>query len=149
MFDLGKHAPGEGPLLSCSCQSKCTAFHTVLSLQLHITMHREMIKQPPSQRCPLPYSSSAKSAAFGKPHSTRARTCLDAGVIWQPVLPLKVKHVTDVCMPGGRLTTRKTTWKGLQFDHGCQFIRPVSEIFRAICEEWKEAGKQHWFKVVC
>jgi len=42
--------------------------------------------------------------------------------------------------PGGRLTTRKTTWKGLQFDHGCQFIRPVSDTFKAICEEWRQAG---------
>jgi hypothetical protein len=46
-----------------------------------------------------------------------------------------------LCTTGGRLTTRKTTWKGLQFDHGCQFIRPVSETFKAVCEEWREAGQ--------
>jgi len=41
---------------------------------------------------------------------------------------------------GGRLTTRRTSWKGLQFDHGCQFIRPVSEKFKELCQEWHAAG---------
>lgn len=41
---------------------------------------------------------------------------------------------------GGRLTTRRTTWKGLQFDHGCQFVRPTSDTFKSICHEWLSAG---------
>lgn len=44
------------------------------------------------------------------------------------------------CFSGGRLTTRRTAWKGLQFDHGMQFIRPVSNTFRAIAEDWAAAG---------
>eukprot|EP00878_Enallax_costatus_P020481 GHUV01021655.1.p1 GENE.GHUV01021655.1~~GHUV01021655.1.p1 ORF type:complete len:467 (+),score=105.63 GHUV01021655.1:386-1786(+) len=42
--------------------------------------------------------------------------------------------------PGGRLTTRRTTWKGLQFDHGCQFVRPARDTFKSICQEWLSAG---------
>jgi predicted NAD/FAD-dependent oxidoreductase len=28
----------------------------------------------------------------------------------------------------------------LQFDHGLQFVRPVTDTFKAICEEWLAAG---------
>jgi predicted NAD/FAD-dependent oxidoreductase len=42
--------------------------------------------------------------------------------------------------PGGRMTTRRTSWKGLHFDHGCQFIRATSPEFRAVVEGWVAAG---------
>jgi hypothetical protein len=42
--------------------------------------------------------------------------------------------------PGGRMTTRRTSWKSLQFDHGCQFVRAVSAEFRAVVDSWVDAG---------
>jgi predicted NAD/FAD-dependent oxidoreductase len=39
------------------------------------------------------------------------------------------------------MTTRHTAWKGLQFDHGCQFIRASTTEFRAVVDEWTEAGE--------
>lgn len=51
---------------------------------------------------------------------------------------------------GGRLTTRRTTLGGLQFDHGCQFVRPVSAAFRSVCDEWVAAGALvPWSGAVC
>lgn len=38
------------------------------------------------------------------------------------------------------MTTRRTMWKAMQFDHGCQFIRAASPEMRAAVARWEAAG---------
>jgi hypothetical protein len=41
------------------------------------------------------------------------------------------------------MSTRKTAWQSLTFDHGCQFFHAQSADMRNVVRDWVEAGEQH------
>jgi hypothetical protein len=40
------------------------------------------------------------------------------------------------------MSTRKTAWQSLTFDHGCQFFHAQSADMRNVVRDWVEAGEQ-------